>query len=123
MPVTEANTHPGGRLVDVFHHPVVTGSEHLAPDRMMLGKHRKPPGGMDCFFPGLVSAVLDDRDKVEQSTVLISGPGGNAMRLRLLNNGAQHMLQQSIRLGLAAERCERAGQRLDLATSQVFRCM
>ena len=120
MPVTGTNTHPGGRLVDVFHHPVLTGSEHLAPDRMMLGKHRKPPGGMDRFFPGLIPAILDDGDHVEPRPVLISIPRGNAMRLRLLNNSAQHMLQQSIRLGLAGKRRERAGQRLDLATSKVF---
>src|SRR6266480_2531739 len=89
MPVTGTNTHPGGRLVDVFHHPMLTGSEHLAPDRMMSRKHRKPPGGMDRFFPGLIPAILDDGDHVEPRPVLISIPRGNAVRLRLLNNKAR----------------------------------
>ncbi len=78
---------------------------------------------MDRFFPGLILAILDDGDHVEPRPVLISIPRGNAMRLRLLNNGAQHMLQQSIRIAFLREGVQRALERLDLAPGKFLRSL
>ena len=88
---------------------------------MTLDWHRNSPGGRGRAFPGLKPIIFDDCDEIDPLPVLIPVPRGDAVRFGLLDNGAQHMFQQSIRLGLLRQRVQRVRERIQLAAGNVLR--
>src|SRR6185369_1303450 len=96
-------------------------AEHFAPHRVALGKYRNSRRRMHRVVPRLKSAVLYYGHEVKPATVFISLPRADTVRSGLLDDGSQHMLQQSVWIGFLGQRVQRVGERVQLTAGQVLR--
>src|SRR5437667_5782303 len=76
---------------------------------------------MHCILPRLKSAALDYGHELKRAAVFISFPRADTVRTGLLDDGSQHMLQQSVWIGFLGQRIERVGEGVQLTAGQVFR--
>src|SRR6266536_4594055 len=89
------NTRPGAFLVNILEHCMLACAEHFAPHRMALGKDRNSRRRMHGILPRLKLAALDYGHELKPAAVFSSVPHADAVRTGLLDDGSQHMLQQS----------------------------
>src|SRR5213595_4332741 len=95
-------------------------AEHFAPHRMALGKHRNSRRRMHRILPRLKSAALDYGHQLKPAAVFISFPRAYTVRTGLLDDGSQHMLQQSVWIGFLGQRIQRVSEGVQLTAGQVL---
>src|SRR6266496_6380902 len=96
-------------------------AEHFTPHRMALGKYRNSRRRMHRILPRLKSAALDYGHELKPAAVFISFPHADTVRTSLLDDGSQHMLQQSVWVRFLSQRIQRVGEGVQLTAGQVFR--
>src|SRR6266496_5983929 len=96
-------------------------AEHFTPHRMALGKYRNSRRRMHCILPRLKSAALDYGHDIMPAAVFISFPHADTVRTGLLDDGSQHMLQQSVWVRFLGQRIQRVSEGVELTAGQVFR--
>ena len=69
----------------------------------------------------LKAAILDHGEEFQPITVRFSIPHADTVRVRLLDDCAQHMFQQSVRVRFLSKCVECVSERVQLATCQKFR--
>ena len=69
----------------------------------------------------LKAAILDHGEEFQPITVRFSIPHADTVRVRLLDDSAQHMFQQSVRVRFLSKCVERVSEGVQLATCQKFR--
>src|ERR1700730_701888 len=69
----------------------------------------------------LKAAILDQGEDFQRITVRFSIPHADTKRVRLLDDCAQHMLQQSVRVRFLSKCIERVSEGVQLAACQKFR--
>src|SRR5206468_1031674 len=67
------------------------------------------------------AAVLDHGEQFQPITVRFAIPHADTMRVRLLDDGAQHMFQQPVRVRFLSKCVECVSESVQLATCQKFR--
>src|SRR6266516_4337668 len=116
-----SDTHPDNRLINVFEDGVKTSVQNFPPQRMILRQHCEPCCRMESATTSLKAAILDHGEEFQPITIRFSIPHADTMRVRLLDDRAQHMFQQSVRVRFLRQRIERVSESLQLATCQKFR--
>src|SRR5437899_8637013 len=116
-----SDTHPDNRLINVFDDGVKTSVQNFPPHRMILRQHCEPCCRMESATTSLKAAILDHGEEFQPITIRFSIPHADTMRVRLLDDRAQHMFQQSVRVRLLSQRIECVGEGVQLPTRQKLR--
>ena len=116
-----SDTHPHNGLINVFEDGVKTRVQDFLPHRMILSQRYEPCCRMHSATTSLKAAILDHGEEFQPITVRFSIPHADTVRVRLLDDCAQHMFQQSVRVRFLSKCVECVSERVQLATCQKFR--
>jgi hypothetical protein len=100
---------------------MLAGAKNITPHRMMWGNTWERRTGMGGILDIYETTILDYRNAFQPVAVVASDPNADAVCAGLLDNGAQRVLQQLVRIGLLGHRVQGMSQRVQLAARKVFR--